>query len=134
MREEVDWKTAPVTTSRKSQGTVPPALAAASRKLSATYEIPFMKHAPIGPTMAVADARPDGTFYIYTHCQNPQPLRGQIARMLGTPIDNVVIRLFAGPGHYGRSNGGNAGAEDEAVLLSQAVGSRSGSVGCGQTI
>ena len=122
MREEVDWKTAPVTTSRKSQGTVPPALAAASRKLSATYEIPFMKHAPIGPTMAVADARPDGTFYIYTHCQNPQPLRGQIARMLGTPIDNVVIRLFAGPGHYGRSNGGNAGAEDEAVLLSQAVG------------
>ena len=122
MREEADWKAAPVTTSQKSQGTVPPALAAASQKLAATYEIPFMKHAPIGPTMAVADARPDGTFYIYTHCQNPQPLRGQIARMLGTPIDKVVIRLFAGPGHYGRSNGGNAGAEDEAVLLSQAVG------------
>ena len=26
------------------------------------------------------------------------------------------------PGHYGRSNGGNAGAEDEAVILSKAVG------------
>ena len=55
MREEADWKAAPVTTSQKSQGTVPPALAAASQKLAATYEIPFMKHAPIGPTMAVAD-------------------------------------------------------------------------------
>jgi CO/xanthine dehydrogenase Mo-binding subunit len=42
--------------------------------------------------------------------------------MLTTPVDRVVVRTFAGPGHYGRSNGGNAGAEDEAVILSQAVG------------
>jgi CO/xanthine dehydrogenase Mo-binding subunit len=42
--------------------------------------------------------------------------------MLGTPIDNVVVRAFSGPGHYGRSNGGNSGAEDEAVILSKAVG------------
>ena len=82
-----------------------------------------MKHAPIGPTIAVGDARADGTVFIHTHNQNPQALRGQIAMMLGTPIDNVVVRIYAGPGHYGRSNGGNAGAEDEAViLLSQAVG------------
>ena len=42
--------------------------------------------------------------------------------MLSTTPDNVVVRTFAGPGHYGRSNGGNAGAEDEAVILSKAVG------------
>ena len=81
-----------------------------------------MKHAPIGPTIAVGDVRPDGTVFVHTHNQNPQALRGQIAMMLGTPVDNVVIRIYAGPGHYGRSNGGNAGAEDEAVLLSQAAG------------
>ena len=34
----------------------------------------------------------------------------------------MVVRTFAGAGHYGRSNGGNAGAEDEAVILSKAVG------------
>ena len=83
---------------------------------------PFMKHAPMGPTMALADARKDGTVYIYTHNQNPQALRGEIAQMLATTPDNVVVRTFAGPGHYGRSNGGNAGAEDEAVILSKAVG------------
>ena len=81
-----------------------------------------MKHAPIGPTIAVGDARPDGTVFVHTHNQNPQALRGQIAMMLGTPVDNVVVRIYAGPGHYGRSNGGNAGAEDEAVILSKAVG------------
>ena len=65
----------PRATSRK--GDVAPAMAAAAKKLSATYQMPFMKHAPIGPTMAVADARKDGTVYIYTHNQNPQALRGE---------------------------------------------------------
>ena len=122
LREASDWKATRVTKSDKTRGNVAPAIASASKKLSATYELPFMKHAPIGPTMALADARPDGTVFIYTHNQNPQALRGEIAQMLGTGIDNVVVRSFAGAGHYGRSNGGNAGAEDEAVLLSKAVG------------
>jgi CO/xanthine dehydrogenase Mo-binding subunit len=81
-----------------------------------------MKHAPIGPTMAVADVKADGTVHIHTHNQNPQALRGEIAMMLSTTPDHVVVHAYPGPGHYGRSNGGNAGAEDEAVLLSQAVG------------
>lgn len=122
LRKSADWKTTPVSKSEKSRGDVGPALAAASKTLSASYELPFMKHAPIGPTIAVGDARSDGTVYVHTHNQNPQALRGQIAMMLGTPVDNVVVRIYAGPGHYGRSNGGNAGAEDEAVILSKAVG------------
>jgi CO/xanthine dehydrogenase Mo-binding subunit len=119
---QADWKTTPVAKSDKTRGDVAPAMAGAAKKHSATYEFPFMKHAPIGPTLAVADARPDGTVHIYTHNQNPQALRGEIALMLGVSIDQIVVRTFAGPGHYGRSNGGNAGAEDEAVILSKALG------------
>jgi nicotinate dehydrogenase subunit B len=119
---QADWKTTPVAKSDKSRGEVPSAMAGAAKKLSATYEFPFMKHAPIGPTMAVADARADGTVHLYTHNQNPQALRGEIGKMLGIPVDRIVVRTFAGPGHYGRSNGGNAGAEDEAVILSKALG------------
>jgi CO/xanthine dehydrogenase Mo-binding subunit len=122
LKRDADWKTTPVAKGEKSKGEVAPAMAAAAKKISATYQLPYMKHAPMGPTMALADARKDGTVYVYTHNQNPQGLRGELAQMLGTPVDNIVIRTFAGPGHYGRSNGGNAGAEDEAVLLSQAVG------------
>src|ERR1700716_28251 len=98
------------------------ALASASKTLSASYELPFMKHAPIGPTIAVGDARSDGTVHIHTHTQNPQALRAQTALMLGTSIYTGIVRIYAGPGHYGRSNGGTAGAEDEAVILSKAVG------------
>jgi len=121
LREEADWKTTPPAKGEKNKGDAVSARSAAVKSLTTSYELPFMKHAPIGPTVAVGDARADGTFYIHTHNQNPQALRGQIAMMLGTPIDNVVVRIYSGPGHYGRSNGGNAGAEDEAILLSQAV-------------
>jgi nicotinate dehydrogenase subunit B len=121
LKEDADWKSVPAETSKKSNGDVAAELAKSSKKFSATYQLPFLKHAPIGPAMAVADVRSDGTVYVYTHTQNPQALRSGIARMLSTSVDHVVVRTFAGPGHYGRSNGGNAGAEDEAVILSQAV-------------
>ena len=122
LREEADWTTAPVEKSKEAKGDVGPVLASAHKKLSATYQLSYMKHAPIGPTMAVADVKADGTVHIYTHNQNPQALRGEIATMLRTTPDHVIVHSYPGPGHYGRSNGGNAGAEDEAVLLSQAVG------------
>src|SRR6202167_1990533 len=117
-----DWKTTRVAKSDKSRGAVPPAMTGAAKKLKATYEFSFMQHAPIGPTMALADVQADGSVHVYTHNQNPQALRGELAQMLGTSIDHIVVRTFAGPRHYGRSNGGNAGAEDEAVILSKALG------------
>ncbi len=122
LRDEADWTSAPVEKSKAAKGDVAPALASAHKKHSASYQFSYMKHAPIGPTMAVADVRTDGTVHIYTHNQNPQALRGEIAMMLRTTADHVIVHVYPGPGHYGRSNGGNAGAEDEAVLLSQAVG------------
>jgi CO/xanthine dehydrogenase Mo-binding subunit len=121
LREEADWTSAPVTKGETNKGDAAPVLGSASKKISATYQLSYMKHAPIGPTMALADFKPDGTVHVYTHNQNPQQLRGEIAIMLRTTPDHVIVHAYPGPGHYGRSNGGNAGAEDEAVLLSQAL-------------
>ena len=122
LRNESDWKSTPVMKSGATKGDVVSALASAQKKLSATYQMSYMKHAPIGPTMAVGDVKADGMVHVHTHNQNPQELRGELAKMLGTAIDRVIVHIYAGPGHYGRSNGGNAGAEDEAVILSQAAG------------
>jgi CO/xanthine dehydrogenase Mo-binding subunit len=122
LRKEGDWSSAEVTKGSANKGDVASANASASKKFSATYHFPFMKHAPIGPTMAVADVKSDGTVQIHTHNQNPQALRGEIATMLGIKPDKVIVHTHPGAGHYGRSNGGNSGAEDDAVLLSQSVG------------
>jgi CO/xanthine dehydrogenase Mo-binding subunit len=118
---KLDWTTTPQTTGVKT-GNADAAFAGAATKLSASYEFPFEKHAPIGPTCAVGDYRPDGTVYVHMHGQNPNAMRWLIAMMLNTPIDKVVVRWYDGSGHYGRSNGGETGAESEAVLLSKAVG------------
>jgi nicotinate dehydrogenase subunit B len=122
LRKDSDWTSTPVMKSGATKGDAAAALTSAKKKLSATYQMSYMKHAPIGPTMAVGDVKADGMVHIHTHNQNPQELRGEIAKMLGTTIDKVVVHIYPGPGHYGRSNGGNAGAEDEAVILSQAIG------------
>jgi nicotinate dehydrogenase subunit B len=122
LREKADWTSAIMTKGEGNKGDVGPILAAAHKKHSASYQLSYMKHAPIGPTMAVADVKADGTVHIYTHNQNPQALRGEIATMLKATPDHVIVHSYPGPGHYGRSNGGNAGAEDEAVLLSRALG------------
>src|SRR5215469_4294461 len=61
LREKVDWTSTPVSKGSGNKGDVGPALASGHKKLSATYQLSYMKHAPIGPTMAVADVKPDGT-------------------------------------------------------------------------
>jgi len=122
LKEDADWKAVPEAKSKESKGDVVAALAGSSKKLKATYERPYLKHAPIGPTMAVGDVRSDGTVHVHAHTQNAQALRTEIAQMLSVSPDKVTVHTYAGAGHYGRSNGGNAGAEDEAVILSQAVG------------
>lgn len=122
LRNESDWKAATVAAGRKNKGEPRPVLEKSPKKLEATYRLPYWKHAPIGPTLAVADYRSDGSVTVHTHTQNSQALRGQIAKMLGTSINAVVVKTYPGSGHYGRSNGGNAGAEDEAVILSRELG------------
>jgi xanthine dehydrogenase molybdopterin-binding subunit B len=121
LENAVDWSEVPVSNGAQA-GDVAAASTAAAKTHSATYFLPYHKHAPISPTVSLADVSSDGSVTLHTHTQNPQYLRMAIARMLGKPEAAVVIHTYPGAGHYGRSNGGNAGSEDEAVLLSRAVG------------
>jgi nicotinate dehydrogenase subunit B len=98
------------------------ALAHATKTISATYELPYVRHAPIGPYLAVSDVRPDGKVTVWTHSSQSQGLRARIAHALGTSIDNVVVRWLEHSGQYGRTTFGGDGAEADAVILSQLTG------------
>jgi nicotinate dehydrogenase subunit B len=98
------------------------AMAHATKTISATYELPYVRHAPIGPYLAVADLRPDGKITVWTHSSQSQGLRARIAHSLGTSIDNVVVRWLEHSGQYGRTTLGGDGAESDAVILSQLTG------------
>jgi nicotinate dehydrogenase subunit B len=98
------------------------ALAGAAKIVSASYEQPYVRHAPIGPFVAVADVRSDGSVTVWTHSAQSQGLRARLANMLGTPPEKVVVRWLEHTGQYGRTTLGGDGAEADAVILSQITG------------
>lgn len=96
-----------------AEGAPPP-----GRRLTARFLRPYLLHASVGPTCAVADWRDDGAT-IFTHSQGIYPLRGQMARVLSVPVDSLTLIHAPGAGCYGHN-----GADDvalDAALLSRAV-------------
>lgn len=120
LNNTVDWAALPVKDGEKNKGD--PATIKGEKVHKGSYFMPYFKHAPISPMVTLADYRPDGSVTLHTLSQNAQHLRRMTAKMLGTTEDKVVVRTYPGSGHYGRSNGGSAGSEDEAVLLSRELG------------
>jgi CO/xanthine dehydrogenase Mo-binding subunit len=96
--------------------------AAPVRTLTATYTRPYLAHASIGPSCAVARWNGDGTLEIWSHCQGPYPLRDEVARILGLDKSRIVVRHMEGAGCYGH-NGADDAAFD-AVLVARAVPGR----------
>jgi nicotinate dehydrogenase subunit B len=92
------------------------------KTITVSYEQPYVRHAPIGPYLAVADARPDGSVTVWTHSAQSQGLRARLAYMLGVPVEKVVVRWLEQSGQYGRTTFGGDGAEADAVILSQLTG------------
>jgi CO/xanthine dehydrogenase Mo-binding subunit len=98
------------------------AIASAAKVVSVSYEQPFVKHAPIGPYIAVADVKTDGTTMVWAHGAQSQGMRAHLAHMLGVAPDKVTVRWLEGAGQYGRTSLGGDGAEADAVILSQMLG------------
>lgn len=78
------------------------------------YSRPYLAHAAIGPSCAVADPR-NGRLIVWSHTQGSHPLRGQIAQALGRPADSVDVIHVPGAGCYGH-NGADDVAFDAAFI------------------
>jgi nicotinate dehydrogenase subunit B len=98
------------------------ALQSVTKKISATYEQGYVRHAPIGPFVAVADVKSDGNLTIWTHSAQSQGLRARLAYVLGIPVEKVIVRWMDHSGQYGRTTFGGDGAEADAAILSQLAG------------
>ncbi len=103
------------TVSSRSSDTAP---ATPVRTLKATYTKPYLAHASIGPSCAVA-AVENGVLTVWSHTQGPYPLRTDLAKVAGLSPDKVRVIHVQGSGCYGHN-----GADDvalDAALLSRAV-------------
>ena len=86
----------------------------AGRRIQATYSKPYLAHASIGPSCALAQWDGDRVS-VWSHTQGPHPLRGQLARVLAVAEENVTVIHDDGAGCYGH-NGADDVALDAALL------------------
>ncbi len=112
---------APAETSVIERRRDPAAAARVTSTLSAEFSRPFIAHASVAPSCAVA--RADGpAVTVWTHSQGIFALRGALAAGLGIDPRHVVVRYAEGAGVYGH-NGADDAALD-AVLLARAPACR----------
>jgi isoquinoline 1-oxidoreductase beta subunit len=103
----------------RDDGDVTAALGRAERVVEATYELPFLSHTPMEPMNCLADVRADRC-EIWGPMQNPDGLRGLVAKVTGLEPSSVTVHLTRSGGGFGRRLLSDYGAE--AALLSKAVG------------
>jgi len=89
--------------------------------VEATYRKPYMAHASIGPSCALAEFK-DGKMTVWTHSQGVFPLRDHLSLGLKLPVADIRCIHAEGSGCYGHN-----GADDvslDAALLARAVSPR----------
>jgi len=93
----------------------------AAKVLEASYTKPYISHASIGPSCAIAQIE-GGKLMVWSHSQGIFNLRRDLALALAMREDAIVVRHVEGAGCYGH-NGADDAALD-AALLARAAGGR----------
>src|SRR5919198_2853579 len=90
------------------------------KRLQAEYRKPFICHASIGPSCALARMEGD-RLEVWSHTQGIFGLRQEIAMVLRLPEEKIVVRHVEGAGCYGH-NGADDVALDAALIARLAKG------------
>ena len=93
---------------------VPQPVGDVARTLEATYSRPFIAHASLAPSCALAHFA-DGRMTIWSHAQGVYQLRNAAARALGLAPEAVTVLHRQGAGCYGHNGADDAGLDAALV-------------------
>lgn len=100
----------------RNDGDVERALASSAQIVEATYELPYLAHAPMEPMNCTAQVR-GSQCEIWTPTQNPQDVQQAVATALGIDVSAVTVHVTLVGGGFGRRL--YEDAEVEAALLAR---------------
>ena len=90
------------------------------RRLKASFSKPYISHAPMGPSMGLAQYE-GGRLTIWTHNQGVYPMRALAARITGLDAEAIQVIHGQGPGCYGH-NGADDPPIDAALIAMRRPG------------
>jgi isoquinoline 1-oxidoreductase subunit beta len=85
----------------KKEGDAPAAFKAGAKTLEATFEFPYLAHAPMEPLSCVMDANESGV-EVWAGCQFQTMDQGNIAGVFGMKPEQVKINTMFAGGSFGR--------------------------------
>jgi len=86
------------------------------RQHEARYSRPYLAHASIAPSCALAQFR-DGKLTVWTHSQGVFPLRKSLAQMLKREPETIAVKHVQGVGCYGHNGADDAAADAAAIAM-----------------
>jgi len=116
-----DWLKAQASEPTLIERRIASATAATARTIRRQYSRPYLAHASIAPSCAMAQWNGDRV-HVWSHSQGVYFLRSDLALVLGLPAEHITVEHLEGAGCYGHN-----GADDvalDAVLLAKAAGGR----------
>ncbi len=103
---------------RRTKGSAETAMAGSKRRLSASYEVAYVQHAPMEPRAAVAEWD-NGRLTVWTGTQQPSRVQGQLAEAFRVSRDKVRLIVPDTGGGFGGKHTGEAAVE--AARLAKAA-------------
>jgi CO/xanthine dehydrogenase Mo-binding subunit len=102
-----------------NEGDFDKAMANASKRVDAIYELPFLAHATMEPMNCVADVRKDRC-EIWAPTQDPQAFQKKACEVTGLHEENVIVHTTLLGGGFGRRT--ETDALSQALEVSKAMG------------
>ncbi|MGE5818313.1 MAG: xanthine dehydrogenase family protein molybdopterin-binding subunit, partial [Deltaproteobacteria bacterium] len=91
----------PAKNTLRNDGDADAALASATKKIEAVYELPFAAHVCMEPMNCTVHIRPDGA-EAWVPTQGPQWAQGVISQISGLPPEKVIVHTTLMGGGFGR--------------------------------
>jgi nicotinate dehydrogenase subunit B len=96
--------------------------ASKARTLKRQYTRPYIAHASIAPSCAMAQWNGEDRVHVWTHSQGVYLLRSDLSLVLKLPIEQITVEHIEGAGCYGHNPADDVALD--AVLLAKAAGGR----------
>ena len=103
----------------RTKGSLQEGFAAAKRTLTATYQVPYIQHAPMEPRAAAAEWK-DGKLTVWTGTQRPNGVRQQLIEAFRLADDRVRVIVPDTGGGFGGKHTGEVAIE--AARLAKEAG------------